>query len=346
MTALLVPVDASSERRLRLLLPRVSRTFALGTKLLPVHMERPVRIGYLLCRIADTIEDDLELAATRKAHLLDRFLAAFDSPEVDFPALAAELTGLEDHRELVSAGADVFAAYRALDAASRTILRRWVTEMVVGMRRFVLTYPDGLRLASIEEFRTYCYYVAGTVGHLLTELWRAHSHAVTARVEERLLPHCEAFGEALQTVNILKDIAWDAERENAIYVPADLLESRGSSQEDLLERSQRAANRSALQPLIDLARNDLEQAVAYIETIPLHAPRVRLFCALPVLFAVATLRELERSEAMLEPGGGVKITRSEVKSLVLSGPAAVLTNATLRRLIARVRDREYLLTAR
>ncbi|MGB8267791.1 MAG: phytoene/squalene synthase family protein [Candidatus Velthaea sp.] len=345
MTAPAVPLDATSERRLRLLLPRVSRTFALGIKLLPVRLERPVRIGYLLCRIADTIEDDLELDAGRKAELLARFVAAFDDRGTRFDVMAAELTGLEDHRALVAAGSEVFGGYRALDPASQAILRRWVREMVSGMSHFVTLYPRGLRLASIAEFRSYCYFVAGTVGHLLTELWHAHSRAVTERVMERLLLDCEAFGEALQTVNILKDIAWDAEQENAIYVPADLLASRGSSQEHLLAKTQRAANRSALQPLIELARSDLERALAYIERIPLAAPRVRVFCSLPVLFAVATLRELEHSEAMLEPGGGVKISRREVKAIMLAAPPATVTNTSLRLLVARVRRREYRLPA-
>ena len=65
MTATLYAKSDASEERQRLLLPRVSRTFALGIKLLPPRLERPVRTGYLLCRIADTIEDDLALPAAR-----------------------------------------------------------------------------------------------------------------------------------------------------------------------------------------------------------------------------------------------------------------------------------------
>jgi farnesyl-diphosphate farnesyltransferase len=72
---------------------------------------------------------------------------------------------------------------------------------------------------------------------------------------------------------------------------------------------------------------------------------VRVFCSLPVLFAVATLRELERSEAMLEPGGGVKISRREVKAIMLAAPPATVTNTSLRLLVARVRRREYRLPA-
>ncbi len=98
----------------------------------------------------------------------------------------------------------------------------------------MLEHPGGIRVATIDEFRRYCYYVAGTVGHLLTELWHEHSYVVGRKTYERLLADCEAFGEALQTVNIVKDVAWDAEHENAIYVPTTLLQAAGSAHETLL----------------------------------------------------------------------------------------------------------------
>src|ERR1700694_3013319 len=86
------PTDA--ERASRLLLPRVSRTFALGINMLPPRLEAPVRIGYLLCRIADTIEDDLAVSPERKAQLLDEFLACFDDGRGadEFALCIAELT--------------------------------------------------------------------------------------------------------------------------------------------------------------------------------------------------------------------------------------------------------------
>src|SRR5471032_2720453 len=72
---------ADFDRHTRSILPLVSRTFALGIKLLPSRLEPPVRLGYLLCRIADTLEDDLALAPGRKAELLDEFVACFDDPQ-------------------------------------------------------------------------------------------------------------------------------------------------------------------------------------------------------------------------------------------------------------------------
>jgi farnesyl-diphosphate farnesyltransferase len=338
------PTDA--ERASRLLLPRVSRTFALGIKLLPAKLEPPVRLGYLLCRIADTIEDELGMSAERKAQLLDAFLAGFAEPALAgaFGDCVAELRANEDYLELVAQTGLIFQSYRALDAPTQDILRRWVTEMVRGMRQFVLEHPNGIRIATLAEFRSYCYFVAGTVGHLLTELWREHSAFVGQTTYERLLDDCEAFGEALQTVNILKDIAWDAEHENAVFVPSQLLEACGSSHDAILREDHRGASRAALAPLIDLANDDIERALRYIEGIPAGAMRIRLFCALPLLFAIATMRELERSDEMLVPGGVVKIGRAEVRALVIAGSTSTLTNRTLRWLAERVRKRPFTLT--
>jgi farnesyl-diphosphate farnesyltransferase len=334
------------DRQTRSMLPLVSRTFALGIKLLPGRLEAPVRLGYLLCRIADTIEDDLVLTPQRKAELLDTFLAGFDDPrQIEaFSASTRELTTHDAHDEyvdLVGATGSVFTLFRNLDLPTQAILRRWIEEMVRGMRRFVLEHPLGIRIASVAEYHQYCYFVAGTVGHLLTDLWHAHSTLIDARVYAKLLEDCEPFGEALQSVNILKDIAWDAQQENAIYVPAELLAAHGSAHDRILAPESRSANLAALGPLMRIARDDIERSLRYIEHLPLMALRIRLFCVLPILFAVATMREIERSDAMLVPDGGVKISRSEVKSLIFAASTSTLTNYTLRWLVDRVRERPF-----
>ena len=178
----------------------------------------------------------------------------------------------------------VFAHFGTLPARTRDIVRRWVTEMAVGMRKFVFLYPDGIRIQTLDEFREYCYYVAGTVGYMLTDLWHEHSPVVGRERYERL-------------------------RES----------------------------RSALDRLIRLAWADLDEARAYLLLIPRRALRIRLFCILPLLYAHATLRDLTTSTAMLRPGGTVKISRREVKSLLMTGALFVVSNRLVRWLVARVR---------
>src|SRR5690242_4831518 len=94
-------------------LPAVSRTFALSIRILPGALGDAVCIAYLVCRIADTIEDAPDVAAPRKAELLDRLLLALDDPAVG-PALPGEtpdVTGDEAHVRLVRHSDLVLRAY-------------------------------------------------------------------------------------------------------------------------------------------------------------------------------------------------------------------------------------------
>ncbi len=167
------------------------------------------------------------------------------------------------------------------------------------MKAFVLRHPQGIRIQTLAEYQEYCYYVAGTVGYMLTDLWRASYRAITPGVYDALRTKARAFGEALQTVNILKDVAVDAERENSIYIPEELLRAQGSSHATLLDPAHETANHTALTELIRLAWANLDAARDYLLLVPRRALAVRLFCILPLLFAYATLRDLTRSRAML-----------------------------------------------
>ncbi len=333
------------ERWCRDILPRVSRTFALSVRVLPGELGRAVLAAYLLCRIADTIEDAPHLDAQLKATTLDRLLHGFDDSAAA-TALAADLKnwpGDAAHVELSSGTDKVIALFQSLPAGSQRHVHRWVTEMVRGMRKFVLVYPHGIRIQTIEEYKEYCYYVAGTVGYMLTDLWHEHSHAVSETVYAKLREKSRQFGEALQTVNILKDVAADAEHENSIYIPENSLREHGSGHATILSPSYASANHAALTGLVQLAWADLEDAVRYLLMVPRRAWSIRTFCVWPLLFAFATLRDLTQTRAMLQHGGVVKITRAEVKSLLWLAPLLVGSNSAVRWLVERVKLRAFVI---
>jgi farnesyl-diphosphate farnesyltransferase len=176
---------------------------------------------------------------------------------------------------------------------------------------------------------------------MLTELWHEHAPSVGRAEFARLRTKCEQFGEALQTVNILKDIAHDAEQENSIYIPERTLAEHGSGHQTLLDESHLAGNHAAVASFIELAWQDLDDALDYLVMIPRRAIAIRAFCVLPLLFAYATLRDLAASQRMLRSGGQVKISRAEVKSLTFAGLASLASNRALRRLVDRVRRRPF-----
>jgi farnesyl-diphosphate farnesyltransferase len=327
----------------RNIISRVSRTFAIGISVLPGDLGKAVLVGYLLCRIADTIEDDGTASAARRQYLLAEFLDCFQDPRKAecFAAQASDISADASYLELLAGTKLVFELLHSLPPRSAEIVEKWTRELTLGMSEFVGRYPTGIRIQTMVEYRRYCYYVAGTVGHLLTDLWYVHSSLVKKSDYERMLVHCEAFGEALQTINILKDIAWDLEHENAAYIPEELLRARGSSHQTILHGDWRVQNREALVALTQLAREDIRRSLDYFNAIPKMAVQIRLFCLLPVLFAVATLREIERSTAMLQSGGGVKISRAEVRSLILAGSFSTISNKTTRWLVSKTSRRRF-----
>jgi farnesyl-diphosphate farnesyltransferase len=334
-----------SERFGREILPAVSRTFALSIRLLPGELGRAVLAAYLLCRIADTLEDEPVLPAAEKAALLDELLRCFDDAAVAdaMPARVAAISGEPAHVRLTRQADQVFVLYRALSAPTREHVRRWVGEMIGGMRKFVLLYPHGIRIQSLDEYREYCYYVAGTVGYLLTDLWHEHASSIGPRRYAVLREKCRAFAEALQTVNILKDVATDAECENSIYIPEQLLREHGSSHAHILDADRLRGTRAALTTLVALAQHDLEGARSYLLLIPRRAVSIRLFCVLPLLFAYATLRDLTHLPQALARRQVVKISRREVKSLTLIGCLVIMSNRGLDWLANRAMRRPFVL---
>ena len=325
------------------ILPKVSRTFALSIRFLPGELGRSVLCAYLIARIADTVEDDPVASVATKTALLDQFLACFENAALadSYANLAQSVTGEPAHLELLNQTHQVFTLYRSLPEQSQKTLQHWLTEMVVGMKKFVSLHPNGIRIQTLEEYREYCYYVAGTVGYLLTELWYEHSPFVNRATYQALWETCAEFGEALQTVNILKDIAWDAEHENSIYIPQDALIAQGSSQDKLLDADYLEQNHRAIKSLVELAWTDLDKSAKYLMRLPHLSIPIRLFCILPLIFAYATLRDITKTQAMLHSGGTVKISRTEVKTLIAVSPFTVISNLLVRGLIQIVKKRPF-----
>ena len=69
----------ADEEYQRHILQGVSRTFALTIPQLPPDLRRVVGNAYLLCRIADTIEDELALSAEQKRRFSQQFIDAVDA---------------------------------------------------------------------------------------------------------------------------------------------------------------------------------------------------------------------------------------------------------------------------
>ncbi len=278
------------------LLRKTSRTFALSIPVLPEPTRREVTIAYLLFRIADTFEDAYHWTPEARIKALKEFeglLKTDDRAEavrVSACWSAAKPAEHAGYLELIAAVPFVFEAFFSLSPSAIPPIRTHVIRSSDGMGEFVSRTIDGrLSLTGVEELKRYCYFVAGIVGEMLTELFLL-DRASLSPAASALRQRAATFGEALQLVNILKDAGDDA-KEGRSYLPPGVPRSE----------------------VFALARRDLDVAGEYIATLQsAAAPRGLVeFCALPVLLARATLAKVERK------GPGARISRTEVARLVV-----------------------------
>jgi farnesyl-diphosphate farnesyltransferase len=277
------------------LLLKTSRTFALSIPRLPEPLRREVTVAYLLFRIADTLEDATDWTTSRKLEELERMASLLRSPG---PAESARLASAwtadpplshPGCRELLGETGTVVEAMTDLGPAARDCIRDHTLRTIECMAGFVRRSDKKrlLQLTTLKELQSYCYAVAGIVGEMLTELFLLGCSELQPAATD-LRGSAVRFGEALQLVNILKDSASDAV-EGRRYLPPGV----------------------SLKKIFALAREDLEGARSYIDTLQRHgAPRGLVeFTALPVLLARATLNRVE------EQGSGAKLTRDEVRRM-------------------------------
>lgn len=303
------------------MLPKVSRTFALCIRFLPPHLNNAVLVAYLLCRIADTIEDSVGLSPADKDRLLAHFHRCLGETGPDAaPLVAAFARGIQDDERLAAQADAVLREFRRLPGEQRDAIRPWVQEMCDGMAEFARR-PTGTSgeleaLTSVDDLDRYCYYVAGTVGHLLTGLFWLHHGRGSERRHERLKSLATSFGLGLQLTNIVKDLS-DDRRRGWSFVPRQLTRSVGIDPEQMQDGAHRDASRQVMNLLIEKANAHLRDALDYCTELPRSQYRIRLFCLTSLFFAVRTLRRARHDPGLLEPQHKVKISRAEVYRTVL-----------------------------
>lgn len=291
------------------LLVRSSRTFAVGIGLLPGPLRREVTVAYLLLRVSDYLEDSRELAPPQKIDLLDRWRGVLGGDDRT-PLLRRLRAAREDTPDALVArnGRTVLGGLDRLAVKSREIVTRRVAESTAGMARWTRRGSDFRSEADLDD---YMHEVAGRVGLLLTELFALRLPAVQER-QEQMLGLGREFGLGLQTVNVIRGLHEDPSR-GWVYVPKSFVPDRKIEGRELFDPEHRKAAMAALRTLAAKADRHLEAAKRYVCLIPRRYHRVRLFCALPLLFAVRTLALSRRNPAVLDQE--VKMTRPEVRSI-------------------------------
>ena len=317
------------------ILPHVSRTFALTIPQLPAALRSTVTSAYLLCRIADTIEDEPTLAAEDTFRFLRHFTRVVQGRE-DAEQFAREVVPrLTEHtlpaeRDLVGNTARVMRVVQTFPARQRGAIRRCIEVMSDGMHQFQRT-ASLHGLARTTDLDAYCYYVAGIVGETLTELFCGYSDAIERHYRE-LYALAPSFGQGLQMTNILKDV-WEDRARGACWLPQELFTRYGV---DLatLSAGGGAGFQAGMIELIGIAHRHLRNALAFTLLIPAEEAGIRRFCLWALGLAALTLRKIQDHPGFTT-GTQVKVSRSAVAMTQTLTNLAVRNDTMLCRLFER-----------
>ena len=318
------------------ILPQVSRTFALTIPQLPPALRTPVTNAYLLCRAADTIEDEPALSPAATRVWLQRFVAVVCGKEEPAqlardlaPQLSQQTSPAE--RELVLNLEQIIRVTARLDEQQRAAISRCIEVMCGGMHQFQCT--ASLRgLPRLSDMNEYCYYVAGVVGQMLTELFCGYS-ATIARQRSALHDRAVAFAQGLQMTNILKDV-WEDRSRGACWLPQEVFTRHGIDLAKLSPGQRDARFDAGMSELVGVAHAHLRNALAYTLLIPGEEAVVRRFCLWAIGLAALTLRKIHSTPGFTS-GAQVKVSHTAV------AVTKTLTNVAIRNdwLLTRLFDR-------
>ena len=315
------------------ILPHVSRTFALTIPQLPPALRTPVTNAYLLCRIADTIEDEIDPSVAATLVLQQRFVDVVCGRE-DADLLVRDVVPqlsertLPAERDLVLNMKRVVGITAGFEDQQRIAIQRCLDIMCHGMHKFQLT--ASLRgLPRSTDLDDYCYYVAGVVGQMLTELFCSYSPEIRQHRSE-LHDLAVSFAQGLQMTNILKDV-WEDRTRGACWLPQEVFTRYGIDLEQLVPGQPDTRFDAGMRELVGVAHVHLRNALGYTLLIPGRETGIRRFCLWAIGLAVLTLRRIAQTPGFAS-GTQVKVSHAAVGLTQVSTNVAVRSNWMLQRL--------------
>jgi farnesyl-diphosphate farnesyltransferase len=295
------------------ILPKVSRTFALTIPQLPPGLREVVANAYLLCRIADTIEDEPTLSAEQKGIYESAFVdtvTGHGDPKYFAAEVGPRLSTAtsESERELLSQLPLVLEITHSLNPTQRSAIIDCLRVMSRGMHDF--QHVVGLHgLATLRDMDRYCYCVAGVVGEMLTKMLIDYDPSLAPQFQP-LMRLAVSFGQGLQMTNILKD-QWEDRSHGTCWLPQDVFSRRGVRLQELRPGEQDDNYAKAMTELIGIAHAHLCRAVEYTLIVPARHAGFRRFCLWSIGLAVLTLRNLQ-DRLDFTSGAQVKVSRTAV----------------------------------
>lgn len=309
------------------LLASVSRSFYLTIKALPRKLRGPVGLGYLLARAADTIADSADAPVeTRLRHLAAfREMITGGSDHAALDLLKKEIVPADKaERELIGRLDEALDWLESMPVFDRADIIDVLRKITRGQELDLTRFGKGSGITALqtpEELDEYTYLVAGCVGEFWTRLCFRHQPKFTKLDEVTMRGLGVNFGKGLQLVNILRDLPSDL-KAGRCYLP---LAAVGLDAEAIQGTPQLA--RAVYESWLAEAVKHLDDAYRYIRAISNW--RLRYACILPWHLGMRTLILL-RENPPLENAGRIKVSRREVRALLVKAGFWAFSNFALR----------------
>jgi phytoene synthase len=226
---------------------KYSKTFYLGTLLMPKEKREAIWAIYVWCRRTDELVDGPQAKLTTP-ETLERWETRLETLFAGYP---------EDDLDV--------ALVDSLEKFPLDITP--FRDMIEGQRMDL--YRN--RYRTFEELKLYCYRVAGTVGLMTSPVLGIDNSYNPAPWESRhgkYIPQNEAvaLGIANQLTNILRDVGEDTQR-GRIYLPLEDLELFDYTEADLLKGVNDERWQALMRFQIDRARDYYEKAESGIRAL-------------------------------------------------------------------------------
>ncbi len=316
---------------------RVSRSFALVVQFLEEPLNRFLATAYLLCRVADNVEDCTQPFAWQEQRFHE-FLGLLADPALAPTVLSGwdglPWPGLTAHERAMMGtqeGEALWQIYARIPDEARAVIHDWVSALTRGMRTIEdphqppsLISRNGVQvLVDEQDYNRYCYFVAGTVGHMVTELVVLH-YGLAGDVAGELRAKCEAFGRGLQKTNIVKDFATDLSR-GISYLPDEWLIEAAYAPLSLDGAPARWKKK-----VIEDVMGELRDATDYGLALPYNTVGYRIDSLLSLLPAYQTiLLAAERQRELFTSDHHVKISRPTMAQCLQDAQAMVADNEAI-----------------
>ena len=310
-------------------LQKVSRSFALTIPLVEKNILIPITVGYLEARILDSFEDGKGASAEqvrRRIDCMNSIITILEKPDDndidkklrELSAASQEFISNPHYAGLVQNMDMVLTVHKSMDPRAQSAILTWFSEMNRGMQKYLNKPID-----TFQELDEYCYYVAGTVGGLTTELLLHNATQISQEQTTSLMALKNDCGLLLQKTNIIRDVREDILQNEKIFWPAELFREHALEPTQLLDPQNQERAMQILHKMLANAERHILPAYSYVAAIPETFPGYRKFSAINFQMAAETLVKIRNNPNVFYSQQPVKIDRS-TRNEILADPVGRL----------------------